>query len=366
MERYPFKPERVWVDRDVEGYARTREMLERLGGVPVTVVDDVHALKRITDLNKAKQEWILTKHHGRAFKPCQGMPIDDEHICCGYHVIDLVSGCPMDCSYCILQHYLENNPRTAIYVNIEEILEEVRAFLKLNGSRSLRIGTGELGDSLALDPLTGHASELIPFFAEQENVVLELKTKTDLVDHLLHLPHGGRTVIAWSMNTERIVHHEERGSASLTQRFAAARKCVDAGYRVGFHFDPLVINSGSSEEIAEYADVIDRIFDAVPAERIAWVSLGLLRLPYAMKALVQRRFPQTTIFSGEIVPAGGKMRYAKFLRADFYRPLWDRLTRRLPPEKVYLCMETREVWQKLGVTSRRGMIGGFPSGRIPR
>jgi spore photoproduct lyase len=96
------------------------------------------------------------------------------------------------------------------------------------------------------------------------------------------------------------------------------------------------------------------------------VSLGLLRLPYAMKALVQRRFPQTTIFSGEIVPAGGKMRYAKFLRADFYRPLWTRLTSQLPPEKIYLCMETREVWQKLGVTSRRDMIGGFPSGRIPQ
>lgn len=364
MDGYPFRPERVWLDREVEGEPRTIRVMERLASVPVEVVDDIRALKRITDLSLAKREWILTKHRGRAFKPCQGMPHEDEHICCGYHVIDLVSGCPMNCSYCILQHYLENNPRTTIYVNIDEVCEEVRTFLKLNASRFFRIGTGELSDSLALDPITGHAGELIPFFAQQENAVLELKTKTDFVDHLLDLPHGGHTVIAWSLNTERIARHEERGAASLERRLNAASSCVQAGYRVGFHFDPVVMNSTSGEELAEYADVIDRMFDAVQEPHIAWVSLGLLRLPYAMKELIRRRFPDTTIFGGELVPAGNKMRYARFLRADFYRPLWKRLTRYLPPEKVYLCMETREVWQKLGVTSQQGMIGGFPSDRI--
>lgn len=340
-----FPPEKVWVDREVEGHPLTRKILGRVGVVCVETVDDVHGLKRIGDLSKAKREWIITKHRGRAFKPCQG--IGEDHICCCYHVIDLISGCPMDCSYCILQHYLENNPRTTIFVNIDEILDQVNQALKEDPDKFFRIGTGELGDSLALDSITGHAGELIPFFAEQTNAILELKTKTDSVDHLLDLPHNGNTVVSWSVNAEPVIEGEERFTASLKNRFAAARKCVEAGYPVGFHFDPIILSGDSSDEMLDYMNVIDRMFDAVDSQNIAWVSLGLLRLPYQMKAIVQHRFPDTRIFSGELVPAGGKMRYARFLREDYYRPLWNRLVKRLPPQKIYLCMETANVWNKL-------------------
>jgi spore photoproduct lyase len=338
--------ERIWIDREVEAHPRVRAIVDRLSGVSAEVVEDVHDLKRTTDFRRAKRELILTKHRGRAFKPCQGIPCDDEHICCRYHVIDLISGCPMDCSYCILQYYLENNPRMTIYVNVEEILADIGHFLDGNSQQRFRIGTGELSDSLALDPIVRFADALVPFFAKRPNAVLELKTKTDLVDHLLDLPHGGHTVVAWSLNAQRIVRGEELGASSLEQRFAAARKCTGAGYRVAFHFDPIVMTTGSSDEAREYIDVIEQIFDAVEPGDIAWVSLGLLRLPYSMKAIVQRRFPKTRIFGGEIVPAGGKMRYAKFLRAQYYKPLWDALTERLPKEKIYLCMETGDVWRK--------------------
>ncbi len=33
---------------------------------------------------------------------------------------------------------------------------------------------------------------------------------------------------------------DEHGTASLSERLLAARRCQDAGYRLGFHFDPIV------------------------------------------------------------------------------------------------------------------------------
>lgn len=251
----------------------------------------------------------------------------------------------MDCSYCILQSYLENNPRTQIFVNLDEILAEVRAHLQAWPDTTFRIGTGELGDSLALDPITGFSKELIHFFAKQPNAILELKTKTDFVDHLLDCDHAGKTVISWSVNSERIIREEEHAATSLTNRLAAAKKCTDAGYNVGFHFDPIIITGDGN--LKEYEHTIDMIFNVVDPKHIAWVSLGLLRLPYSMKAVAQRRFPNTRIFSGEIVPAGNKLRYPRFLRTQYYKPLWDKLTKHLPANKVYLCMETNAVWNKL-------------------
>ncbi len=344
----PFAPEQVWVDRAVANHPQTLRILNRLAGVRVDVAEDLKRLKRPMPADEAKRQLLLTAHRGAAFKPCQG--IGPGHRCCDYRVIDLVSGCPMACSYCILQSYLANNPMTTVAVNLEEILGEVSAFLDAHPQRTFRIGTGELGDSLALDPILDFASILVPFFAGRKNAIFELKTKSAFVDGLLDLRHEGRTVIAWSLNTPAIVEHDERGTATLDERFSAAAKAAAAGYRVAFHFDPIVLITGSREEIAEYEAVIDRLFAAVEPHRIAWVSLGLLRYPPDLPQRAREQFPETRLYTGELVPTGDKMRYPRFIRQAAYKPLWEKLTAKLSPHKVYLCMETQAVWDRIDPT----------------
>jgi DNA repair photolyase len=340
-----FAPEQVWVDRSVADHPQTIRILNKLPDARIDIADDVRRMKRPGDLSSAKRQMILTAHQGSAFKPCQG--IGDNHLCCNYHVIDLISGCPMDCSYCILQSYLANNPITTVYVNIEEILGQVSTLLRENPRRNFRIGTGELSDSLALDQITDFASVLIPFFASKNNAVLELKTKTNMVDHLLDIRHGGRTVIGWSVNTPEVIASDEVSVANLDERLAAAAKVASAGYRVAFHFDPIIVNRGDRDEIAAYEGVIDRIFQTVEPSKIAWVSLGLLRYPSDLPAIARKRFPQTSIYNGELVGAGNKVRYPRFIRQEVYKPLWEKLTSKLAPRKVYLCMETKSVWGRI-------------------
>ncbi len=341
----PFTPEHVFVDKAVSNNPTTIGILERLKGVEIDVIDDVRLLKRPRDLAEGKRRMVLTAHRGRAFKPCQGQGPD--HLCCNYRVIDLVSGCPMECSYCILQEYLANNPITTVYVNLEEMLAQVSDFLERNPRRFFRVGTGELSDSLALDPITDYARTLVAFFSARQNAILELKTKTACVEGLLGLRHAGRTVIAWSLNTPSIIESEERQTASLDERLEAAVQVSDAGYGVAFHFDPMILGSDVDASVAEYEGVIDRMLASVPAKSIAWVSLGLLRYPPSLGERALKSFPETRIFAGELVPAGNKMRYPRFMRGGVYKPLWDRLAKELPPHKIYLCMETRPVWGRV-------------------
>lgn len=345
-----FAPDRIWVDRSVTDHPQTIRMLNKLPDAEVDVVDDVKFLKRPSDVTAAKQQMILTAHKGEAFKTCQGM--SPSHLCCGYRVIDLVSGCPMDCSYCILQSYLSDNPRTTVYVNIEQILAEVSEFLSKHSTRFFRIGTGELSDSLALDAITEHASILIPYFASKRNAILELKTKAATVDHLLDLRHRNRTVISWSVNLPSIIASDERGTATLDERLAAAQRVAAAGFGVGFHFDPIIITRDFDAEVHEYTKVMDEIFQHVEPRQISWMSLGMLRYPRELARIATKRFPETHIFAGEVIPAGNRMRYLRFAREKAYRMLWDYLRQKLPPHKIYLCMETAEVWEKIDPSIR--------------
>lgn len=339
----PFEIEQVWVDRSVANHPNTLRMLDKLRDVPREVLEDASIFKRPREFSQEKRELFLTAHRGGAFKPCRG--IAREHLCCNYRALDLISGCPMDCSYCGLP-CLAKNPVTTVRVNMESILASVASFLDAHPDRFFRIGASEFTDSLALDCITEHASVLVPFFASRRNAMLELKTKTDFVDHLLGLNHRGSTVISWSVNTEEIIASDERGTASLERRIAAAKKAADAGFGVGFHFDPIVL-TGGEKDIEGYLAVADRIFDAIEPNQIAWVSLGCLRYPPELSSIAARRFPDTRIFTGELVPAGKRVRYLRFIREAALAPLWQKLAAKLSPRKVYLCMETKAVWQKI-------------------
>ena len=56
----------------------------------------------------------------------------------------------------------------------------------------------------------------------------------------------------------------------------SASAVAAAGYRVAFHFDPMVLGTGWE---AEYDQLVAELAAAVPAERVAWVSVGTLRFP---------------------------------------------------------------------------------------
>ena len=81
----------------------------------------------------------------------------------------------MDCSYCVLQGYL-NNPLLTLYTNWDDLVEEISSFLSIDRHSLSRLGTGELSDSLALESIFPFSQFLIPFFAERHNGILELKT----------------------------------------------------------------------------------------------------------------------------------------------------------------------------------------------
>jgi spore photoproduct lyase len=211
--------------------------------------------------------------------------------------------------------------------------------------RQFRIGTGELSDSLALDPVLGFSGDLVPFFAARKNVLLELKTKSDCVAGLLSLDPKDRVVVSWSLTPPEITDSEEHNTASFSSRLEAAQRVQAAGYKLGFHFDP-VIEYPNWEE--GYRDTISRVFSHIDSRRVAWVSLGSLRLTPTLRTTMRRRFPSTRLLSGEQVPcADGKWRTFQALRVRMYRALTAWLKEAAPHVPYYMCMETAPVWEKV-------------------
>jgi spore photoproduct lyase len=346
----PYIPRKLFIEENCRDSPITRNVLAALRGTPVEFIrsaeEKVEESKRLSPaLAGAKKSLILARFKGRFFKACPGQQSrgDTRNVCCDYFVINFASNCHMECTYCYLQSYL-NFPYLIVYANLDDLLDELKAAFAAHPERRIRIGTGELADSLALDPLTGYSRYLVDFFARQPNAVLELKTKSDCVDNLLDLDHRCRTVVAWSVNPEFIQRREEHKTATMRQRLDAAARCVAAGYPVAFHFDPLIHYPGWEKG---YERLVRDIFAGIPASAVAWISLGGLRMTPAQRELMKERFPRSILPYGELIPAeDGKLRYFKPLRTELYRRLLDWIEDRGPGVKVYACMERPEVWDK--------------------
>lgn len=343
----PFLPDTIFVEQAAEPYPLTGYVLERCPGVPVVRVDDAAALIRHYQDDppigfNGKRSLLLCRNRGRFLEACPGT--GRAYRCCQYLILNTGLGCPLACTYCVLQAYL-NNPFLTLFVNRDDMLGELERSARLVPGRFMRIGTGEYMDSLALEHLTGFVPALAGFFRQRPQLTLELKTKTALTESLQEHDYSDVFIVSWSLNAEEVCACEETGAAGLSDRIMAARNLIDRGYRVGFHFDPLIAFEGWQQG---YRATVELLKKHIPPERVVWISIGSLRFMPRLKHIAQAACARTAIYTGEFVHGlDGKMRYLQEIRLELYTQLVGWLREYSPDIRLYFCMESPYVWQRV-------------------
>lgn len=286
----------------------------------------------IDGYNRRLESFYFVREKYDFYKRC---PCSSKSASCGYFIVNLGSGCPYECSYCVLQDYI-NSTGIILPANIEDFFA---AFKSLG--RNIRCGSCELTDSLAFDHITGYSPQIVEFFRHYPKSMFEFKTKSDNIGLLTSVPGAKNIVVSWSMNPTKIIETVEYFTAPLPQRLEAAQKCVDCGYRVAFHFDPLIYYPGWE---VDYEVLVNTIFDTVDGSDIAWISLGTLRMTPRLKKIIENRFPDNTILDEEfLIGHDGKLRYPRDVRAFIYKNMTSWVRKRCKDVPLYLCMEEKSM-----------------------
>ena len=231
-----YQPSQIFVENSVVHHPVTDRILEKLPQCSPVIIDDLSTFimeQKTTSegIKPGEKPLVLARQKSEFLKKCPGT---QKYICWGYKILNLVNNCEMNCSYCILQGYL-NSPYIIVYVNIEDLKSELKKEFSSNADKIYRIGSGELADSLSTDLLTEFSRELVLFFRDKKNAIFELKSKTTLIDNFINEQHNGRTICAWSLNTRKISSIEESLTPTLEERLAAANKCQQAEFKIAFH-----------------------------------------------------------------------------------------------------------------------------------
>jgi len=292
--------------------------------------------------DRSKRLLYVKPFEGHFFKRCPGASQKKVLTCCNYYVLNLGQQCNMNCSYCYLQSYL-NTSTMQMYSNIDQAIQELEEMAKEHPDLPYRVGTGEVIDSLSLDEITLYSRKLIEFFKKYPKWTLEFKTKSNKVEQFLDCDHAGNVVVSWSINAPAVIAQEEHGTASFEQRLQAARKCVDRGFQVAFHIDPLIYHP---EWKTGYQELIDQIHARFLPKEVHVISVGALRFQPEQRHMMRERFGMNSwVTSAEMFPSkGGKLRYDQNLRQEMFDFVVQGLKSKNSAWKVFLCMETPESW----------------------
>ncbi len=316
----------------------TKRIMERLERSETIITDDPGEFA-------GAGAFILKYHEGRFVKD---FPVTPGAPPCGEKYVAALQGCIYDCSYCYLRSYLADNTVTLL-VNSEKMEDDIREAL-LSGT--VRLTTGELSDSLALDHITGLTSSILTLL-EGTGAMIEARTKSANVDHLPGLDGSDpalarrHLLVTWTLSPPEAVISEEPGTAALDERLAAISKVSAAGIRYALRLDPIIPSYWNPDL---YRDLLLEVMDTAGAAPVR-IELGVLRFPPGLADSVRKDIPFSPILHGEYIrDREGKMRLYRPLRLDIYHELINTIEMLFPGTVIELSQEDRTVWDDAGLT----------------
>ncbi len=267
--------------------------------------------------------------------------------CARFYKLTAYNNCNFWCEYCYLYLTFRNMPVSTHFVNYDKMFREIIKFDKADIPDALRVlNLGELCDPLAVEYITGFAEELIPFVAkETEKTKLLFLTKSECIDTLLNLEHGGKAIMSFSVNTDTVYSQLEHRTASPEARLIAAKKLQEAGYEVRLRIDPIILYSTWKKD---YIELIEKIFTYIRPSRI---TIGEYRPSKGLIAHISSRFPKSSLLyiTSGLINDGVKLRYPEKYRLAMFRTIIKAIRKHDRKVKIALCKEDPKIWKSLGM-----------------
>ncbi|MEW6355004.1 MAG: spore photoproduct lyase family protein [Planctomycetota bacterium] len=271
-------------------------------------------------------------------------------VCQTAYELHCAHGCLHGCAYCHIRKLL------TIMLNLEEYIERLDDFIKTAPWLNLFKYDNQT-DQICFEPEYGASDLMTRYFARQPDKYLLLYTKSDNVDHLLDLPHGGHTIINWSMSCDTVSRTVERNTPDVWKRIEAAEKCQKAGYIVRARFSPIVPIITWREEYGEtIREYLARVKpDVVTLDILGWMDAKMMEGCFDVETFDPefREYARGVISEGNAkrdkpyYPAG-KQFFSHELRSKIYRFFIDEIRKCRPDQRISICMETPEMWQDYG------------------
>lgn len=326
----------VYVEEGIKNHPRVESILKKVQKAPLFIksFDEIWGRSKKAYLQKRDTlNLFLARKQGQLLKlaPDAYGSAGEPH----YYFIHAYN-CIYECQYCYLQGYF-NTPDIVLFINHEEIIQEMEKALLSHQGR-VWFHAGEFSDSLALTHLTGELELYHKFCQKYPQAIIELRTKSVNTRELEKLSPLPNFIISFSLSPDEMARRVDLKTPSTQGRLKAMDKLNQLGFKIAAHFDPIIYEDQFK---TRYQELLEQMNHLKLNEKLAYLSLGVVRFTKEVYRDAERNYPDSVIHSGPMVKSfDGKVRYHRPMRMWIMNSIKElAIQAKIKPESIYLCME---------------------------
>jgi len=295
--------------------------------------------------------------------------LDQQHncVCWPTYNFGTISGCPHGCLYCDAGR---EGKFLAVALNLEEYMTRiVKPVIETYPWNKVFRMILSGADLITFEPEYGLHELFARTLAEYKDRWGHFHTGSSNVEWLADMPHRDRLVGVWSVTCEAVARDIELGAGHAVDCIEAARKCAAMGIPVRYKFKPVIPVKNWREE---YAGIIEEMFKRTRPESVGFC----LYIWHTYEAMTKSFGPEwldpdcleAARRSQEKMAGERNGPFPHEVRRDIYRFLIHEVRRWDRGVPLYLCTETREMWDELKLElgqDPRNYICGCSSVAVP-
>lgn len=285
---------------------------------------------------KQARNLILARKKGKLVY--QGAPVCQNFGNQYFYYTSSVMNCIYDCEYCYLQG-MYPSANLVIFINLEDIFEEVRSLLK---KHPVYVCVSYDTDLLALEPILSYGRRWADFTKEQEGLTIEIRTKCasikvwDAVDPL------ERVIYAFTLSPDEVTRAYEKKTPSLKQRLHCIKTLMDRGHRVRLCFDPMLY-------IPDFKKIYGSFFYQVKQEidlkQIFDASIGVFRVSEDYLKKMRKQNSKSAVLQFPYENEHGVYQYPKELSGELLDFAYENLKQDINEDKIF-SWEKKETYKR--------------------
>ena len=265
-----------------------------------------------------------------------------DHVCRPAWRLNTMNGCPHFCAYCSF-----GGVHMAM-VNLQEYSEHLEKLIDNNPWETVYL-FNDASDTLVLEPEIDNIRFFLEFFKARPDRYFVVHTKSANVDHLLEHDHQTRAIMLWTITSHTASRVFEPGAPTSEERFAAAKKCYDAGYPVRIKFKPIIPVKNWREEAKDMARLaLDGMRpEVINLFTISWMSVDVMKRAFDVDQLDPEVVAAAEEAKDEMAPIHVKPLPHK-TRAAIYDHFITEIRKVDQDVPITFSTETLDMWKEFG------------------
>lgn len=303
----------IYVEKSAVNFKTTIDILNKFQNSTVVYIDNYKDV-----FNRTKQDYNIQKRTQNLILAVQknnfiykGSDMCEDFGEKNFYYSSSILNCMYGCEYCYLRGLYQSG-NIVLFVNIDDFIKKA---IEESIDKKIYLCISYDSDLLAFENITGFVKKWIRAASQNENLLIEIRTKSTNFRSVKKLNIPDNVIFAWTVLPDEVIKKYELKVPSLNERLNSIREATQKGVQVRLSIEPIMKIANFKEVYKKFAY---EVFSVIDAAKIRDINVGTFRVKNEHLKRMRKLNPYSNIFAHKFVKIKDYSTYENYNEIEEY------------------------------------------------